>query len=100
MAAAKKVDNKRSSIRFTPDLGDYAALCFRKTSSEFRVDSLGIIINESATGCAIVIPQTKKLQEGDKFVVQVGKLNPCKAVVVWRKEIDKDVVKLGIKYEE
>ncbi len=102
--AAKKVkgasDVQRRAIRYAPDIGDYAVLCFAESESEFAIDSVGIILNESSTGCAVCIPTTRRLKEGDKFIVQVGKMHPTSATIVWRKELDKDVVKLGIKYDK
>jgi hypothetical protein len=102
--AAKKAkpaeDIQRRAIRYTPDIGDYAVLCFSDPDSEFQIDSVGIILNESSTGCAVCIPATRRLKEGDRFVVQVGKMNPQSATIVWRKDLDKDVVKIGIKYDK
>lgn len=101
MAAAKKEkgDSKRRAIRYSPDIGDYAVVCFSGDESEFKVDSVGIIINESATGCAIVVPANRRLKVGDTVVVQVGKMNPVQSTIIWRIDLDKDVVKLGIKYD-
>lgn len=108
--AAKKIKEKekekeknelhRRALRYSPDIGDYAVVCFSDPDSQFRVDSVGIILNESSSGCAICIPATRRLKEGDQFVVQVGKMEPQLATVVWRKELDKDVVKIGIKYDK
>ncbi|OQW53731.1 MAG: hypothetical protein A4S09_06695 [Proteobacteria bacterium SG_bin7] len=107
--AAKKIKEKdqekvvpppRRALRYSPDIGDYAVLCFSGPDSQFKIDLVGIILNESSSGCAICVPANRRLKEGDEFVVQVGKMNPRPATVVWRKELDKDVVKLGIKYEK
>lgn len=105
MAAKKvrekeKTDMQRRALRYSPDIGDYAVLCFSDSDSQFKVDSVGIILNESSSGCAVCIPATRRLKEGDQFVVQVGKMEPQLATVVWRKELDKDVVKIGIKYDK
>ncbi len=101
MAAKKaKTELQRRAIRYTPDIGDYAVLCFSEEDAEFSIDAVGIILNESSTGCAVCIPATRHLKEGDSFVVQVGKMHPQSATVIWRKELDKDVVKIGIKYDK
>ncbi len=99
MAPAKKKPSKRRAIRYNPDQGDYAIVSYKKKPQEFQNDALGIILNESSTGCSVVVPHTPKLQEGDQFVVQIGRLEPLPATVIWRKELDKDVVKLGIRYD-
>ncbi|MDZ4661015.1 MAG: hypothetical protein SGJ18_05285 [Pseudomonadota bacterium] len=95
-----KPSDKRRSLRYIPDVGDYAIICFNKKISQFQTDVLGIILNESNTGCSIVIAGTNKLQKDDQIVAQIGRLEALHATVIWRKEIDKDVVKLGLRYDE
>lgn len=95
-----KNTNKRASLRYTPDVGDYAIICFNKKVSDFQTDLLGIILNESSTGCSLAIAATDKLQQDDQIVVQIGRLELLPATVIWRKLIDKDVVKLGLRYDQ
>ncbi len=96
----KQPSAKRRSLRFNADLGDYAIICFNKNTSMFQTDAVGIILNESSSGCSLAVPATDKLQKDDIIVVQIGRLEPLPATVMWRKELDKDVVKLGLRYDE
>ena len=102
-AAKPKVSqpsDKRRALRYTPDAVDYAILCLNKKIAQFQNDLMGLILNESSTGCSVVIAANDKVQKDDQIVVQVGKLSPLPVTVIWRKELDKDVVKLGLRYDQ
>jgi len=97
--AKKKATAKRRNIRFTPDLGDYALISFDSNLDEFEFHVQGLILNESSSGCAVVLATTDGLKEGDECVTQIGRMDPMISTIIWRKDIDPDVIKIGLKYE-
>ena len=87
----KKSEPNRKHIRFNPDLGDVAWI-------DGQVP--GLIVNESYTGCSLIVLNTLKVEKGDQVQVQVGKLNAMKAEVRWVKKVDRDIIRIGLLYQE
>ncbi len=92
------------AIRFDPDKGQHAYISTKLDSSEFCPNIRGEIIDESRTGCGVVVynsAEANDLQPGHHCIAQVGKLEPVEATIVWRKiEGDETAVRLGLKYQE
>lgn len=90
----------RQHIRFPPDPLAYAKLDFNPHSQEFKPSTIGLIINESFTGSAfIVYVESTPLSESE-VRVQVGQVGPIMAKIVWVKELEPKVFKIGIQYKE
>ncbi len=86
------------SPRFDPDKGDRAYLCFNPYEPTFVVDVVGEILNESHTGCGVVLYPTNRFQKGDVCLAKIGRADPVRATVVWRKIEDEMVVRIGLEY--
>ena len=96
--AAKSNDTTRG-IRFTPDAHTLALLDVNG-GPEFKPTLYGLVLNESYQGCGLVILKEERIRAGAKLRVQVGKLAPMQAEVRWHKEVDDQVVKVGLFYLE
>lgn len=89
----------RYALRFKPDPLDSALIQF-STEADFKPTAVGLIIDESYTGSAIVINSTQQVSSGQEVRIQVGKLPVMRARIAWAKGLEKDLVKLGIEYLE
>jgi hypothetical protein len=72
----------------------------RDEGGAFSPGPIGIAFSEAYGGCGIVIVASESLKVGDRCRVQVGGLSPLLAEVVWREEIDKQAMKIGLKFLE
>mgnify|MGYP000904760218 FL=1 len=92
----------RRAIRFKPDPGDYALVDMLniENASDFRPTLLGLILEESAKGCGIVVLSNMVLKVGTFCRVKVGRGPALKAEVRWRKDLDEEVMRLGLLYLE
>lgn len=89
--------NLSQFLRFKPDPLDYAQLDLTSTDGKFRPEMLALINNESFTGAGLVT--MSPLDDKHKLVtVMIGRLGPIKAEVMWQKEIEKGVYRLGLKF--
>jgi len=89
---------KRRYTRFKADRNIYAALDANSTTENFNVSDIGLVINEAYGGCGLVIRLTPEFQIKDKVRVKVGGLGILMAEVVWRSEIENDLLKIGLMY--
>lgn len=92
----------RRAIRFKPDPGDYALVDMLniERAGDFRPTMLGLILEESAKGCGIVVLSNVVLKIGSFCRVKVGRGPALKAEVRWRKDLDDEVMRLGLLYLE
>lgn len=90
----------RSSIRFSAENNSLTLIDLERTDDDFKPSAVGLAIDESSHGSGIVMLK-KNCPEMDREVrVQVGKLAPLKAKVVWVKELDEHVVRVGFHFLE
>lgn len=89
----------RYALRFKPDPLDTALIQF-STEESFNPTAVGLIIDESYTGSAIIINSAEKITGGQEVRIQVGKLPVMRARIAWAKGLEKDLVKLGVEYLE
>lgn len=88
------------AIRFQPDPLDHALIDF-KNESAFHASAVGLILNESYTGCALVIKTTDAVIPNQTVKVKVGRLDPMPAKVIWIKPLlDDSLIKIGIQFLE
>jgi hypothetical protein len=93
-------DVKRRYIRARPDPLDDAHIQFGVTA-EFAPDAVGLIVDEAPMGGAsIVILNTNKIHEGLECRVKIGRLQALRAQVRWIRELDKDVIRVGLRFLE
>lgn len=88
------------SIRFQPDPLDHALIDFRSGQGEFTPTAVALILNESFTGCALIIKTFETLKPEQQVRVKVGRLDPMAAKIVWVKPMEDHVIKAGIQFLE
>jgi hypothetical protein len=86
--------------RFPPDALDYALIDFQGEAAAFDPKGVGLILNESFAGCALVIKTGEPLQNGQMIRVQVGRLAPMVSKIVWVQAVDASLTKIGIQFLE
>lgn len=89
----------RRSVRFQPDPMAVAQVDF-KVSKDFKPTLVGIVLNESYTGCALVVASDEILKKGRKLKVKVGALSALKGEIAWVKTLEENIQKIGIKLLE
>lgn len=89
---------RRKSVRYKPEPGTIARLDPLGRPGDFQPSITALVINESYSGCCIVIQMGELPQQGAVCRVQLGQFAPIKAEVRWRVDLDEDVVKLGLFY--
>lgn len=85
------------STRFQPDPLDSALLDFNFDATPFTPTTVGLIINESYTGCSIVL-KAVELRPNQLLRVQVGRLGVMGAKLIWAKEVEEGLMKIGIQF--
>jgi hypothetical protein len=96
----KEGSMKRKSVRFKPDIGSYALIDVNVRQKAFNPNMQGLIINESYTGCALVVISETAPKTGVYFRIKVGELNPMKAKVAWAKLLEENIYKVGVQFLE
>jgi hypothetical protein len=93
---------KRRRIRFRPDPLDYCQIDSRAGSPEpFVPDCVAILVDEEPMGgCGVVMLDSHALDVGSHCRVRVGRLDPLRAKVVWRKALEAGIVRLGLEFLE
>jgi hypothetical protein len=93
---------KRKRIRFRPDALDYAQIeCNGDCSKPFAPESVGIIVDEEPMGgCCVIVLDNGKLHLDDFCRVKVGRLDPLRAQIVWRKELEAGILRVGLEFLE
>lgn len=89
----------RGTIRFQANPMDFAKLDF-ENKGDFTPTSVGLIINESYSGTAIVICGKHDFKTDQVIAIQVGHVGPLPAKIVWFKELDEGIHKIGVQYLE
>ena len=93
---------KRRRVRFRPDPLDYCQIDSRAGAPEpFVPDSVAIVVDEEPMGgCGVVMLNTGKLEVGSLCRVKVGRLDPLRAKIVWRKDLEAGIVRIGFEFLE
>ncbi|MBI2522007.1 MAG: hypothetical protein HYV97_16440 [Bdellovibrio sp.] len=100
-AVAKKgVIKKRSQVRFRPDPNVLAAIDLNPENKKFSPTLRGLVFSESYSGCGLVMLLSPHMMVGDICKIEIGVLAPLKAQVMWRTQLDDQVMKLGLKLLE
>ncbi len=90
---------KRSPIRFKPDPLTVAYVDFSKTKN-FTPTNTAVVINESYSGCSLVMVYDQPINKGDKIKIKVGQLPEMKASIAWVKVLEENIYKLGVQLLE
>lgn len=108
----EKENDNRSHIRFNPDTFDIAILGskvedfsdYDESTSDFSGERVALISNESYSGCSLVVhfkgDVSVYLNAGEVHFIKVGRLNPMKAEVKWKKILGDQVIHVGFEYLE
>ena len=94
---------KRRHIRALPDMEDFAFIDFNTDHDyqSFEPIASAYIVNEAPLGgCSLVLRKSDKIIDGTGILVKVGKILPLHAKVVWLKELDEDLVRVGVQFLE
>ncbi len=86
------------STRFQPDPLDHALIDFNSGSQPFHAAAVGIILNESYSGCALVFRTTETLKQGQIIRVQVGRLGMMSAQIIWAQVLEENLLKVGLEF--
>lgn len=95
----KKEVKPRKSLRYKPDPKTVAYLDF-KVSKNFAPQFAGLVINESFSGCALIIITDLPIKKGAKLKIKVGELAMMKAKVAWVRILEENILKLGVNFLE
>jgi hypothetical protein len=87
---------QRNAVRFAPDPGTIAEV--RVKIGKNTLSLYGLVVNESRTGCALVLLCEELLEEGTTCVCRVGNLPNTAAVIRWVKMCDENLYKIGLEY--
>ena len=87
-------------LRFPPSIGTLAWIdpVLRDTREEFQPLLPALVVDESHTGCGLVILYRDNIMEGETCMVQVAELEPLPALIRWINHLDEDVLKVGMAY--
>jgi len=89
---------KRKHTRFRPDVPSLAWIQFDIRDTSFKADTHAIVYEEAFGGCCLILMAEKALTLGMRWNVKVGDLEPMGAEIVWCKNLDLDVWKIGLKF--
>lgn len=88
-------------VRFPPDPMDYAQIAFRNPGEPFHPDTVALIYDESPlNGCALVVLDDPLLVVDTLCQVKVGRMDPVRARIAWRKPIEPRLIHLGLEFLE
>lgn len=105
MAQSAAQDKKsRKFIRYLPDPLDYGLISFHVHSDykkNFEPDIVALIIEESSrSGCSLIFHKRRKIGIGAEVVLQLGRMAPIRAEVVWINELEEVLYRAGFKFLE
>jgi len=91
---------ERRKLRFPPDSGTIAWIdpVERPGPDGFMPRIPALVIDESRDGCGVTILYHPLVTEGARLMIQVGELLPVPCEVRWIKDLDEDVLKVGLRY--
>jgi hypothetical protein len=90
----------RKFIRFKPDDNALALIDLKTTGKDFTPSISALILNESFSGCALVLASNDIIKTGTKIKIKIGNLSVMKAEIVWSKVLEENIQKVGVKILE
>lgn len=88
----------RKGLRFPAETGTLIHIDLHPEVPDFNPGIVGLVIDEAAKGCGAIILTHRQIAEGDFCKVKVGRLAPIKAEIKWIKQLDAQVMKIGLLY--
>jgi hypothetical protein len=90
------VTQKRKHMRFAPDPNMLVWATPLGDAGEPAGDPIvGLAIEESFQGCSAVMRSMSLLRRGQKFLVAVGNLAPLPGEIVWTRDLEPGVMRVG-----
>ena len=93
-----KKAHSRKSVRFSPDPGAVAHVCFGPISKTFNPEHNALILSESYKGCSVLLALAPDIAVGDRLRIKVGNLAPMLAEARWVVPLDDQIQKIGFMY--
>ncbi len=92
----------RRSLRFPPDEGAVAWLdpSVHEDNRDFKPTIAALVTDEALKGCGLITLVHDWLREGAECMVQVGDLAPLRAQIRWVKDLNDNVLKIGVVFLE
>ena len=90
--------NRRKHLRFKPDPLDVALIGRYDENDRFVPQQVGLIAEESYSGCGIVSVAEKPFDVGQHLVIAVGKQPPQWAEVRWCRQVENDLLRVGLMF--
>ena len=95
------VTSNRRKIRYEPDKLDMAFVMFNGEANEWLPDEVALIIDESSiSGAQLVIKINDKCKPGARIKMKLGRLDPLVSEIVWRREVDSGLIRIGVRFLE
>jgi hypothetical protein len=95
------VTTNRRKIRYQPDKLDMAFVMFNGEASEWLPDDVALIVDESSiSGAQLVIKINDKCKPGARIKMQLGRLEPMLSEIVWCREVDSGLIRIGVRFLE
>ena len=88
------------SIRFQPDPLDHAQIDFNFEGKDFTPTAVALIMNESYTGCSLIVKTNEPVTANHKIKVKVGRIGILSAKVVWVKKLEDSLFQIGVQFLE
>ena len=86
---------KKRSFRFDPDENSLVTIT-NKVGDDSDVTKVGLIRDESYIGCCAVFRKPFPLDIGDRFKLNLGNITNLTGEIVWVKEYDEVLFKVGM----
>lgn len=90
--------NRRKNFRFKPDPLDVVYIGCYDENERFIPQQVGLIAEESYSGCGIVSVAEKPFEVGQHLVIAVGKQLPQWAEVRWCRQVENDLLRVGLMF--
>lgn len=87
----------RRSVRFSPDPLTIAALSLHP-DKVFKPQIVALVLNESFGGCSVLINHDEVLKKDQMIIIKLGQLGLMKAKVIWIKNFEESIYKIGLKF--
>ncbi|MDJ0597796.1 MAG: PilZ domain-containing protein [Crocosphaera sp.] len=65
---------------------------------EMQQSLKGMIIDDSFTGCGLIVISEEKLYVGQLCNLKIQELDPLLCQIIWLKKLDKNLTRIGMKY--
>jgi hypothetical protein len=99
--AAEPTALQRRHLRFRPDPMEFAQIAVHDLGGPFTPEMVALISEEAPMGgCGLVLMETPLLKAGDVCRAKVGRIDPLRAEVVWRKAVEPGIIRIGLKFLE